>query len=335
MKRGLLNTFIALAALILAVAACTDAEVIAPLSVDDQAAALSLGNACIDTGHGLTAKVLNQNVIDATIDPGDCDVGAFFDRRGVVQGATFVQPDPNPGPQVQYFVLVMGAHVDVIDSDFQAVEDFAHQMLHIGYRDRAAGRITGNELTGFKRAGILLDGEGTSAQVTGNTLVGVGPKSTGWAENGIQVSRGATGQIRDNVVTNHWWDLNNFCSSGIIAFESDNVTVAGNRVEGNDCGVILWGDRNNALHNQIVVEHEDATRSGNVDGTAGFDGLALVGDSNGARQNTISGHEDALSGILVIGTNSQLIRNFISGFSTAIDDFGDGTKLPPPFVPAY
>lgn len=326
-------------ALLFAVSACEQQSTVGPDGeVEVRAQMGSVDGdvvACQPTGTGLTAVLVNEDVVGSTIDIGDCDVGAFFNVNGVVQEATFLQPDDDPGPSVQFLVRVEGAKVDVTDSEFNVTETYEDQIVHVGYLDGASGFITDNNLTGFKRAGILLDGEGSSGQVRGNMLDGVGPKSTNWAENGIQISRGASAVVRDNVVTNHWWDLTDFCSSGIIIFQSDNVTAFTNTVEGNDCGIFLWGDRNDALQNSVVVEHKDATVSGDPDGSAGFGGVLIVGDNNGVRQNVIEGDDKAVAGIWVFGggTNNKLIRNSITGFDQEILDSGDETKLPPPFDP--
>lgn len=294
-------------------------------------AGVAIGD-CQDTGfQDLTAKVVNEDVIDDEIDIGDCDVGAFFSIDGIVEGASFNQPDTNPEPSVQYGVLVVGASVDMNDASIWVVPDYNHQFIHIGYRDGATGVIDGNLLTGFKRVGILLDGEGTSGVVRENTLVGVGKKTTGWAENGIQVSRGASATVRSNTVEGHYWGLNNFASAGIIVFDSNDVVIQRNEITGGDLAIALIGDRNNAIHNFIETSNDDDTTIYN-------DGISIFGTDNGARQNTITnlreGNDDI--GIIVQGFNTKLIRNTFEGEDFGyffIWDLGEDTKLPAPFVP--
>lgn len=295
--------------------------------------AQSASAACVATGTGLTAKVVNQDVIGQTIDVDDCDVGAFFDEDGVVKNATFIQDeaDPTGGPSVQYAVRVDGADVDVAKSSFDVVDDYVHQFVAIGYRDGATGTIFNNTITGFHRVGILLDGTGTSATVKGNEVTGIGQKTDGWAENGIQVSRGATGTVNNNKVTDHWWDKNNFVSSGIIVFGSDEVTAQRNTLDGNDASLILFGDRNNFIHNTVEATAPD----GSKDGTSHF-GAFVSGENNGLRQNDFMTGTSANVGIFIFSgsVNTKLIRNsFSGGFGTKIFDGGDETKLPRPFQP--
>lgn len=285
---------------------------------------------CIPTGYGtLTANYVNTDIVGITVDV-DCDVGAFFDEDGVVDGATFKGTFDNAQSR-QYGVLVVGADVDVRNSNFDVEVDYPGQWVGTAHREGATGVVADNEMTGFKRAGILVDGAGSSATVRGNTVIGVGPKSSGWAENGIQISRGATGVVSQNVVKDHWWDLNNFVSSGIIVVGSDDVTVQHNTLAGNDAALAIAGDRNNVSNNDV-----DAT----ADGTSIFHAGAIVygGTDNALVNNTFtSGSPDGSFnfGIFVVGgsDNTKLIRNSITGFNTPLVDQGDDSKLPDPFAP--
>lgn len=330
-------------ALLVAVAACDEGQQpLEPIDDTGPAAAHSGSHgeldgtevACQPTGTGLTAVVVNEDVIDQAIDVGDCDVGVYFDQDGVVERAVITQDDDDGAPSVQRGVRVDGADVQVTESEVDVVEDFAHQFVAVGYRNGATGLIADNTITGFHRVGVLLDGTGTSAEVRGNELVGVGPKSTGWAENGVQVSRGATGTVKDNAVRDHWWDKNDFVSSGVIVFGADDVTVQRNSLAGNDAAIVLVGDRNNVIHNAVDVTDED----GDASGIFHFGAIVSAGEDNGLRQNELSSGSPSGSasfGIFVIGaaTNTKLIRNTFDGFTTDLVDQGDETKLPDPFVP--
>lgn len=283
---------------------------------------------CHATGTGLTAKVVNEDVVGETIDVGDCDIGAFFNTDGEVTDSTFVQPDANPASDVQYGVLVDGADVDVTESEFSVIDSYNHQFIQIGYRDGASGEASDNDLSGFKRAGILADGDGTDVTIHGNRLEGVGPKDTGWAENGIQVSRGATASVTDNVSRDHWWDNRNFCSSGVIVFDSNDVTVTGNDVRGNDCGAVLVGDGSEARGNHIEVHHNEAD-------TLGFYGVLIVGDGNAVEDNNIRSHprRSADVGVRISGEDNIVDGNFIHGFVEATDGDADGENLTTPAGP--
>jgi parallel beta-helix repeat protein len=331
------------AALLVAVAACDESQQpLEPIDGADPATAHSGSHgqldgtevACQPAGTGLTAVVVNEDVIDREIDVGDCDVGVYFDEDGVVDGAVITQTDDNPDPTVQHGLRVDGADVQVTGTEVEVVDDFVHQFVAVGFRDGATGRIADNTITGFHRTGILLDGAGTSAEVIGNEVIGVGPRSSGWAENGVQISRGATGTVKDNVVRDHWWDLNNFVSSGILVFETGDVTVQRNTLSGNDAAIALQGDRNNVIHNTVDATDEDGAASGIFHAGA----IVFAGTDNGLRQNELTSGSppgSASFGIFVTGaaTNTKLIRNTFDGFAVDLVDQGDETKLPDPFVP--
>ena len=327
--------------LALAVAACEQQVALAPDGEGGTPAAstsdvLDGDDGCTPTGTGLEAVVVNQDLTGQTVDIGDCDVGAYFDEDGVVEDATFLQDDDEGAPSVQYAVRVDGADVEVTASEVDVVEDFGPQFIGVGYRNGATGQITDNVITGFHRTGILLDGESTEAVVSGNSVTGVGPKTGGWAENGIQVSSGATGTVKDNEVRDHWWDLNNFVSTGILVFGSDDVTVQRNTLAGNDLALGLGdGDNGNFIHNEVDVTDEDGDASGIFHAGA----VVFSGENVGLRQNEFTtgspqGSVNVGIFLTVAADNTKLIRNTFQGeFSQEIVDQGEATKLPAPFDP--
>lgn len=317
--------------LLFVVAACDQqqSQVLEPVAQQPQA---SHSSGCHATGTGLSAKVVNQNVIGQTIDVGDCDVGAFFDEDGQVRNATFVQPDDDPAPNEQYLVRVQGADVNVSRSEFSVNSSFNGTMIHVGYEAGATGAITDNDLTGRKRVGILLDGSGTSAVVKRNSVTGIGETTDGPAENGIQVSSGASGTVAANEVTDHWWDPNNFISAGIIVFGSDGVTVHHNELAGNSIGIALVGNENNAVHNTVGASAPDGSKDRSL-----HYGAWVIGSNNGLRHNEFTTSTSADIGILNFGSsvNTKLIGNtFSGGFGAKISDSGAETKLPDPFDPS-
>lgn len=159
-----------------------------------------------------------------------------------------------------------------------------------------------------------------------------GPKSDGWAENGIQISAGANAHVRGNTVTDHWWDLDNFQSSGIILYQpGDNVQIQRNTIRNNDAGIALWGgDGHNAIHNTVEVTEPDPGENG----VAHYGVMVLETENSGVRQNTVTAEAGAI-GILVYPSaeNTKLIGNDVTGFDELINDQGADTKLPKPFDP--
>ena len=229
-------------------------------------------------------------------------------------------------------IRVDGGSVDVTENTVDGDDALAHQFLSIGYADGATGAVDSNTLNGGHRVGVLATGDSTDIDVLDNEITGLGPKSDGWAENGVQVGGGATARIRGNTVADHWWDLDNFQSSGIILYQpGDSVNIQRNSIVDNDAGVALWGGyRHNVIHNTIEVTEEDPGDNGVLH--AGV--FVLETTNSGVRQNTITA-VDGDMGIFLYqsATNTKLIRNDISGWASPIVDQGEETKLPKPFDP--
>ncbi len=110
--------------------------------------------------------------------------------------------------------------------------------------------ITGTAVTGYQKAGIVIDAPGSSAWVSGNEVTGAGPDSALGriiAQNGIQVSRGAFARVARNTVSgNQYSGPAGASSGGVLIYGgcgdplTTHVVVAGNRLTGNDVGVYLY-----------------------------------------------------------------------------------------------
>lgn len=229
-------------------------------------------------------------------------------------------------------VRVDGGDVDVYNNTVEAADSLGGQFIAIGFVGGATGKASRNEITGKHRVGILADDPNTDVNILRNFIEGPGPTTAGWADNGIQISRGATATVRRNTVAEHWWDNDDWESSGIIVFGSSNTTIQRNTLMNNDAGVALFGgfgeeagDENNIIHNTIEVTRESEVY---------HEGVFVMGQNNGVRQNAITA-ENGDVGIFVQGSaeNTKLIKNSISGWETAIADGGEDTKLPKPFEP--
>lgn len=225
-----------------------------------------------------------------------------------------------------------GGDVTVRGNVIDGASTLGKQFLSIGAVGGVTGKIEENTLNGGHRVGILASGSGTAVSIRGNDVVGLGPKTTGWAENGIQISYGAKAKVRENTVAEHWWDLDDFQSAGIILYQpADSVHIQRNEIRNNDAGVALWGgDEHNVLQNTIEVTEADPGENGVFH--AGV--IALSTTDSGVRQNTIQA-VDGDAGIYLYSSavNTKLIANDVSGFDQPIVDNGAETKLPAPFDP--
>ena len=101
-----------------------------------------------------------------------------------------------------------------------------------------------NEIRDFSRVGIGASGDaGPNVDpvviIQENTVFGNGlePETDWWAENGIQVGYGASGEVIGNQVFNCTVNNPNWAASGIIIVDTHEVTVDSNYVEGCDVGI--------------------------------------------------------------------------------------------------
>lgn len=229
-------------------------------------------------------------------------------------------------------VRVEGGKVDVSGNAVEGDDALVREFLSVAFADGATGKIERNRLNGGHRVGILAEGSGTDALIRDNKVTGLGPKSDGWAENGIQISTGANAHVHGNTVTNHWWDRDDFQSAGIILHQAgDTVQIQRNTVRNNDAGIALWGgDQHNAIHNTVKVTEPDPGENG----IAHYGVMVLETENSDVRQNTVTAEAGAM-GILVYPSaeSTKLIGNDVTGFEELVVDQGDDTKLPKPFDP--
>lgn len=109
-----------------------------------------------------------------------------------------------------------------------------------------------NTISGYQKGGIVVDGAGSTGTITGNTITGAGP-SNGNAQNGIQISRGATGSVNGNTVSNNYWTnasgnpsdndpttnpSNADGAAGILLYQAGSgISVSQNILTGNQYGI--------------------------------------------------------------------------------------------------
>lgn len=132
--------------------------------------------------------------------------------------------------------------------------------------------IVGNTVTEYQKTGIRINGTGTCATLINNTVTGVGPTSI-LAQNGIQISRGATAAVENNTVTNNDYTGAGAASAGILLFEeiaTAPVCVQFNTTSSNDLGIALAStvsalvQGNNSSNNNDDGIFVDSTSINNV-----------------------------------------------------------------------
>lgn len=119
-------------------------------------------------------------------------------------------------------------------------------------------RVANNMVSGYQKGGIAVTGNVAPA-IVGNQLEGWGPTDA-LAQNGIQVSYGATGLVEGNSVRRHWYTgASGEGATGIFVFEADDNQVFTNSVVDTQGAIAIeawcWyapsASRNRALGNLI------------------------------------------------------------------------------------
>lgn len=110
--------------------------------------------------------------------------------------------------------------------------------------DPGTATLTNDLVETYQKNGITVDGAGSSATISGATVIGVGP-TPAIAQNGIQVSDNATAAITGSFVSGDECD-NAACgpdgytqtqSTGILLFDAGKTTVSSTVVSTSDIGV--------------------------------------------------------------------------------------------------
>jgi hypothetical protein len=191
---------------------------------------------------------LNQDVVDIC--------GAF---NVTITGFTFKGSwDPSVCNDSLYGVAVLGgAHLTMSNS---TVEDIGGNPqtdgcqggvgIEVGLAtsastsDPGTATLNNDVVNNYQKNGITVDGALSSATINSATVIGTG-ETPAIAQNGIQVSDGATAKINSSSVSGNECDVsvcgpNGFTqvqSCGILLFDAGKVTVNGTAASANDIGV--------------------------------------------------------------------------------------------------
>jgi hypothetical protein len=174
--------------------------------------------------------------------PGLLSAGrAIVDITGVgvtLQGFVISGPGPGPCGSIEAGVLIHGSGsakiidneiINVADSPFggcqngfgiQVGEDFDNGGVIASSQDMGTGTLTNNTISGYQKGGILVDGEGSSATITGNIVMGAG--STGViAQNGIEITETSLSNvISGNTVTDNVYSKPDAEAIGVFEFQA-------------------------------------------------------------------------------------------------------------------
>jgi hypothetical protein len=167
---------------------------------------------------GLTAKVVGNLANGSTVDATGCDIGVY-DPTGHLAGVTI-------HGATRYGIYVDQGSVDVTGAKVYKIGDQPFDGMQYGraiyYTNGATGKISGNTVTQYQKAGIEATGTHTSVSVTNNTVTGSG--LVGYiAQNGIEIVDGANATaMTGNTVSQNYYSGTDTNATGILYYQATN-----------------------------------------------------------------------------------------------------------------
>ncbi len=150
-----------------------------------------------------------------------------------------------------------------------------------GYGSGGTATVTieNSSVHGYQKNGITADGSGTTATISKNYVVGQGP-TTGAAENGIQISDGASGKVMANIVVDDVYMPGTSGAAGILVYDSGSLMILSNTISDTQFGIVVYSDGAlNADNNSITNNHISSTH---LD-----DGIDLCSNGNTVKSNAV------------------------------------------------
>lgn len=159
--------------------------------------------------------------------------------------------------------------------------------------------ISANHVENFQKGGIVVIGT-VDAGIYLNRVEGQGP-TPNLAQNGIQLSGGATGSVKLNRVRLLRYAPGTATAAGILLLDAEApLEVSLNHIDSCDVGIFLSGTSNAEIH-------------GNSIGDSTYDGISIDGRSAPAEQNRVLGNYVARSAgvgidLFGVGTRENVIK---------------------------
>lgn len=126
--------------------------------------------------------------------------------------------------------------LDIRDNPFSGCQNgVAIQVGRAALSTSGTADITDNVISGYQKNGVTVSNLGSSATIDGNTITGAGP-TTIIAQNGVQISGGATAEINNNAIANHSYSPGSYTSTGMLIYGSDADTY-GNTLSENQSAI--------------------------------------------------------------------------------------------------
>lgn len=153
--------------------------------------------------------------------------------------------------------------------------------------------LLGSSVSGYQKNGVTVDGRGSTGAIINSTVTGIGPTAQ-IAQNGIQISDGATAQIAGSTVTGDECNypvvcgpngLTQYGGTGILFYEAGSGdSVIGSTVSGSDAGIYYQADASGGPASAFVADTLTADRFQGIQldqGSAALSALSINGGDVG------------------------------------------------------
>lgn len=281
---------------------------------------------CTPTGFirdaiDLTAAQINPSgTVSGDVDATGCNIAIYYGpgSKGRVQFANV--------HGANYFGIVNnGGNVSIQNSSVSNIGETPFNgtqhgvAIYFAFNSNSKGDIQGNYIWGYQKGGIVVNGPLASSNITGNTVIGLGPVNF-IAQNGIQVGYGAQANVQQNLVYGNSYTGTSTSSGGILLVGGDwyggpvttNVQMVGNNGFANDVG--LWLSNLDASGNSVTTPTRDSAVNNTLVDNAVTNpvyqaGISDQGDGDSFVNNTICGSGYAANPIDTTGSNNVTVKN--------------------------
>lgn len=176
-----------------------------------------------------------------------------------LDGFTISGPGAYSGQLFDGVEVNQHASVNIINNQFTDIGDPGESGeqtgfgVYVSYDGGGSAVVAGNTFQRYQKGGVLVDGPYSSAIVVGNDFIGRGPTSV-IAQNAVQYSNNATGQVSGNIITGHIFTgdpgpdpENPVTATGVVVYQAGQVTVTNNILSANQTGIYVWDQSNTTL----------------------------------------------------------------------------------------
>jgi hypothetical protein len=215
-------------------------------------------------------------------------------------------------------------HCEIKDIRETPINGDQHGVGVYAYVDNATARslnVSNNSITGFQKNAMALSGNNLTVSVSGNSVTGAGAINFN-AQNGIQVSYGATGSINGNTITGFSYTIPTVATScGVLVYQASGIVITSNNIVHEAQVGIYYGDGGGSITGNTV------SASAVGCGTPSFWGIDIDPGKNThitlqPFDNPVTGKQTSKKNIASVADYNTSVRN-----NTLTADGTNGTGL--------